>query len=250
MGQIRLIIHGKLNHFVAPKWKNRFIDFEFNGVVSLKHILESLGIPHPEIGEVRIGSRTASLDDHVQDRDVIDVYPYNSSFNHLNPNQVLFILDNNLGKLNDYLRLLGFDTLYNPDWEDQKLAELASSQERILLTRDHGLLKRKIVRLGYCVRSDLPRQQVEEVIEQFGLAAHVKPFQRCVRCNGLLQPVDKQEIIDQLLPLTRLYYNEFMRCTDCGQIYWKGSHYEHMQEFIRKFSNENDDSGQSISSGG
>jgi uncharacterized protein with PIN domain len=138
--------------------------------------------------------------------------------------------------LSDYLRLLGFDTLYDPDWEDQTIAEQAELQDRILLTRDRGLLKRKIIRLGYCVRSDLPREQVGEVIDHFGLAGVVRPFRRCVRCNGLLHSDPKEQIIDQLLPLTRLYYDEFMRCADCGQIYWKGSHYEHMQEFIHKFS--------------
>lgn len=238
MGLIRLRIHGKLNFFLPPSRKLQPIDYPFDGKVALKHILESLGIPHPEIGQIRINEQEVGLFYYVQDHDEIDVYPFDPRANHLPAENVRFILDNNLGKLSDYLRLLGFDSLYDPEWEDQAIAEMADKQGRILLTRDRGLLKRKIIRLGYCVRANRPREQVSEVIEHFGLEQYVRPFRRCVRCNGLLEPVAKEQIIDQLQPLTRLYYNEFMRCVECGQIYWKGSHYDHMQEFITKFSRE------------
>lgn len=237
MGQIQLIFHGKLNFFLPPKRRNCAIEYSFTGKVALKHVLESIGVPHPEVGEARRGGNQAvDLAYHVQDQDIIDVYPYDPHVNHLTPENIRFILDNNLGKLNDYLRLLGFDTLYDPEWEDKTIAEQAEVQQRILLTRDRGLLKRKIIRIGYCVRSDKPRDQVGEVIEHFGLEKHVKPFRRCVRCNGLLRSVAKEQILEQLQPLTRLYYDEFMRCEDCGQIYWKGSHYDHMQEFIHKYT--------------
>ncbi len=243
MEQIRLIIHDKLKYFIDPKWKNQSIEVVFSGKVTLKHILESLGIPHPEVGVVKIGERNLGLSYYVQNEDIIEVFPFDPNLTHIMPEKARFILDNNLGKLNDYLRLLGFDALYNHNWSDQLLAEQASSQDRILLTRDRGLLKRKIVNLGYCVRSDLPRDQVEEVIHHFGLERYINPYNRCVRCNGLLQQVEKQEIIDKLLPLTRLYYDEFTRCTDCGQIYWKGSHYDHMQEFMQKFHKDDPQEG-------
>lgn len=238
MGKICLFIHGKLNYFTEPKWKKQSIEYEFNGKVSLKHILESLGVPHPEVGLVKLNGKPLDLNYHVQDQDLIDVYPYDVHSNLLPPDNIRFILDNNLGKLTDYLRLLGFDTLYNPAWDDKLIAEQAAEQNRILLSRDRGLLKRKIVNLGYCVRADLPRDQVDEVIQHYGIEESVRPFKRCPRCNGMLEKVEKQEITDQLQPLTRIYYDEFMRCSDCGQIYWKGSHYEHMQEFIAKFENK------------
>ncbi len=237
MGQIQLVVHGKLNFFLPPKWRNRPIQYGFDGKVALKHILESIGVPHPEVGYARRGGNEAvDLAYHVHDTDFIDVFPYNPHINRLKQENIRFILDNNLGKLSDYLRLLGFDTLYDPEWEDKTIAEQADLHKRILLTRDRGLLKRKIIRLGYCVRSDRPRDQVGEVIEHFDLEQAIRPFRRCVRCNGLLRSVAKEQILDQLQPLTRLYYNEFMRCESCGQIYWKGSHYDHMQEFIRKYA--------------
>ena len=141
-----------------------------------------------------------------------------------------------LGKLADYLRLLGFDVLYKPEWDDPELAQIACDQSRVLLTRDRGLLKRKIVTRGYCVRSDAPPDQVEEIIHHFGVRDQITPFKRCIRCNGLLLPVEKSAIIERLQPLTRLYYNEYTQCQDCSQIYWKGSHYQHMQPFIERFN--------------
>ena len=55
------------------------------------------------------------------------------------------------------------------------------------------------------------------------------PFTRCMRCNGLLDHVEKEQIQHRLLPKTRRYYDEFAACRDCGRLYWKGSHYQDMQ---------------------
>jgi uncharacterized protein with PIN domain len=94
---------------------------------------------------------------------------------------------------------------------------------------------RKQVQRGYWVRNKEPSEQVQEVVRRFGLACLAAPFRRCMRCNGLLQPVSKEEIIDRLQPLTRLYFDEFYMCSECGQVYWKGSHYERMQRVINEW---------------
>jgi uncharacterized protein with PIN domain len=73
-----------------------------------------------------------------------------------------------------------------------------------------------------------PELQVTEVIKRFDLYRLIQPFHRCLECNGLISSVDKKDVIDQLQPLTKKYYKEFYRCEDCGKVYWKGSHYEHM----------------------
>jgi hypothetical protein len=143
-----------------------------------------------------------------------------------------FVLDIHLGKLATSLRLLGFDTLYRNDYEDEELAQISSSQARILLTRDKGLLMRSLVTHGYYVRSTQPQQQIVEVLRRFDLFKLVSPFQRCLRCNGLLESVAKESIIDQIPETVQLQTHEFHRCQDCAQIYWKGSHYERLQQFI------------------
>ena len=126
------------------------------------------------------------------------------------------------------------DVLYQNDYEDFVLAEISHIEKRILLTRDRGLLKRKIVIEGYWVRSLNPLIQLEEVLNRFDLIDKIQPFKRCLQCNYPLQPVDKKSVMDQLEPLTIKYYNEFFICPDCKKVYWKGSHFERMKQFVEK----------------
>lgn len=102
-----------------------------------------------------------------------------------------------------------------------------------MLTRDRRLLHQKTITHGYWVRATDPGQQLSEVVNRFDLHRRMAPFHRCLDCNGPVSPVKKQAIMDQLEPLTRKYYTEFHQCRDCGKIYWRGSHYEHM---LRRFS--------------
>ena len=108
----------------------------------------------------------------------------------------------------------------------------------MLLTRDRRLLMRKAIRRGYCIHQTDPRRQAAEVLRRFKLLGQVKPFQRCLRCNSTLQVVNKLGIIERLESLTKKYYDEFRVCPACDQIYWKGSHFEHMQQMILEMSAE------------
>lgn len=112
-----------------------------------------------------------------------------------------------------------------------ELAQISSQENRLLLTRDRGLLKHKIVVYGHSVRSSEPRQQLIDIIRRYHLQDQIQLWQRCVHCNGLLESVSKAEIFDQLEPKTQLYYDDFQRCTACGQIYWRGSYFEKMERF-------------------
>jgi hypothetical protein len=132
--------------------------------------------------------------------------------------------------LSRYLRLLGFDCLYDASLEDEALAEISASDGRILLSRDRQLLMRSIVTQGYCLRSMDLEAQLEEVFTRFHLLNEIKPFGRCAGCNGNLTPVDKAQVIDRLEPLTRHYFDEFHLCSNCNRIYWKGSHYSRLSQ--------------------
>ena len=145
---------------------------------------------------------------------------------------MIFFLLKKMGKLARYLRILGFDTLYCNDYEDSELARISAKEERILLTRDHGVLKRKIVKYGYFIRGDDPRHQLESVLNRYELSEFDSTFGRCLECNTRLVPVEKEKIIDRLEPKTKKYYEEFFICPECKKIYWQGSHYEDMKEFI------------------
>ena len=203
---------------------------KFRGRQSVKHLAESLGVPHPEIGRVQVNGQEGALSLITEDGDQIRIYPILNGC----PVEPRFVLDNHLGRLTAYLRMLGFDCLYQNDYNDEELAETAQGQERILLSRDRRLLMRKAVRYGYCLRSLDPWEQLSEVIRRFDLIPRVTPFHRCLRCNHPLEPVAKEAVLDRLEPLTKLYFNEFQICPACHQIYWKGSHYEKMQKLVKE----------------
>ncbi len=245
MSYTEILFQGKLVDFLPANQRDGQIGVEYKGRQSIKHLIEALGVPHPEVGRIEANGVVVNLNYLVNDQDRISVYPYiahrsnselEASHDVDNPeiqdNQPLFLLDGHLGKLAVYLRLLGFDTWYRNDYGDDELACLTGETGRILLTRDRRLLMRKIIQHGYCLRSLEPMIQVREVVVHFNLQAIIRPFQRCLRCNAPLQPVSKQAIHDRLLPLTKLYYDEFHHCPACDQIYWKGSHYDHMRAFI------------------
>lgn len=218
----------ELNDFLPHYRKNTTFSLEFEDHQSLKHLIESLGVPHTEFGQVLVNGQIGNPADRMQEADEVTVFPAEASL-EIEPS---FVLDNHLGQLATYLRMLGFDCLYRNDYQDDELAQVSSQAERILLTRDRRLLMRKAIRHGYCIHQTDPPQQVVEVIRRFKLSGQVKPFQRCLRCNSPLHAVNKQDIIERLEPLTKQYYDDFRICPACDQIYWKGSHYGHMLEMI------------------
>lgn len=148
------------------------------------------------------------------------------------PGETRFVADGHLGRLAAYLRMLGFDTLYRSDYGDEEIARLSSTEDRSLLTRDRGLLKRNEVRRGYYLRATEPAQQLVEVLREFDLVPAITPFRRCMRCNALLHATLKESIRHRLLPKTAKYFEEFYICLDCERIYWKGSHYRRMVHLI------------------
>lgn len=226
-----------LNTFLLPERRGGTFSYSFESGQSVKHLIEAAGIPHTEVGRITANGQPIPFDYQVQDGDRINVYPANALNDPL-PSEARFVLDNHLGRLAAYLRMLGFDVVYRNDFGDEELAEISATENRILLTRDRRLLMRKTVRFGYCLRSLDSRQQLVEVLRRYGLFAEFTPFQRCLRCNHPLEPVRKETIIDRLEPLTKKYYEDFHICPNCGQIYWKGSHFEHMQEWIDQLQND------------
>lgn len=208
------------------------IECKFKGRQSVKHLVESMRVPHTEVGNIISNGNRVDLDYIVQDTDQIEIWPVESVSLKQTPH---FIADNHLGKLTKYLRILGFDTLYRNDFHDDELAKISYQDERILLTRDRGLLMRKEIIRGVLIRSREPREQMREVLSRYQLQNNIQPFQRCLDCNTTLIPVDKEHVKDRLQPLTKRYYNDFHLCQNCDKLYWKGSHYEHINKFLHKF---------------
>lgn len=209
---------------------------------SIKDLIESFGIPHPEIEKITVNGKEVDFAYIVGKSIQIEVFPISAQSNFfmpslLRPNPLVsyrFVVDVNVAKLASKLRQLGFDALLPRNCEDTGIAAIAGCQRRILLTRDRNLLMRKIVEFGHLVRAESPNAQLVEIIKLFGLKDKIKPYSRCFQCNGLLSPVAKEDILPFLEPLTRKYYDVFHRCIDCKKIYWSGSHREKMDGILRE----------------
>lgn len=231
-----------MNYFLPPSRKGIEFEHRFRGRASVKDLIEALGVPHVEVDLILIGGESVDFSHVVRDGDRISVYPTFkaidiSGVTRVRPeplDQIRFVLDNHLGKLANHLRMVGFDVLYEKDYTDAELARLSQNERRILLTKDRGLLKRSAVSHGYCVREVDPRRQLIEVIERFDLIESIEPFQRCIRCNGLLEPIPKDAIIERLPPETKKHYDAFHICRDCGRVYWEGPHYQQMEQFVEE----------------
>ncbi len=229
MNRAVFVFLGELNDLLAPSQRGQEIPLIFAEHQTVKHLIESLGVPHVEVGALTANGRVIGEAYRPRDGDRIEVHPAAG----WEGDEPRFVLDNHLGRLAAYLRMLGFDSRYENTYDDEELAALAAEEERILLTRDRRLLMRKAVRSGYCLRSLVPQEQLHEVFRRFHLWKWSRPFGRCLRCNHPLEKVEKSAILDRLEPKTKLYYQEFARCPACERIYWQGSHYEHMQQLLQ-----------------
>jgi uncharacterized protein with PIN domain len=242
MPEAHLHFHDSLNDFLPAHRQKVVFSHQFDGVPSVKDMIESLGVPHTEVALIMVNQIPVNFHYHVQHGDRISVYPsvelMNIAPEHgVRPptlDEVRFVADVHLGRLAAYLRMLGFDTLYPSDYRDEELARISSAENRVLLTRDRGLLKRSIVVYGYYVRETDPWRQLGEVLRRFDLLEAILQFHRCTRCNTILAIVDKASIEDRLTAQTRQYYDEFRVCHHCGKIYWRGSHFERMDSFIEE----------------
>ncbi len=205
---------------------------------SIKDIIESLDIPHTEIGEI-LDSNGRPLDFAYlpQSGDRLTVRGPQAPVRLSTPtllrpatlSEARFLADANVARLGRLLRLVGLDTAVVTDEADEAIAERAAAEKRILLSRDRDLLKRRIVQHGRLVRAAEPYRQLVEIVTLYGLSSHLAPFSRCAACNTLLEPVDKATVLHRLEPLTSRYYHTFTRCPRCERIYWPGSHRDRLR---------------------
>lgn len=239
-GFVTVRAYAELNDFLEADSRGRAVRRPVQSHQTVKDVLEATGIPHTEIDLILVNGDPVSFEHRPAVGDRIAVYPMFEALDigataRLRPEPLRhprFVVDVNLGRLARLLRVLGFDVWWSSAADDQTLADISLDQQRILLTRDRGLLKRRTITHGLFVHSQHPEEQTLEVLRRLDLRRRIKPFTRCVRCNGQLAAVAKDEVIDQLEPLTRRYYDEFSQCPECGRIYWAGSHFEKLSRLV------------------
>lgn len=238
----------ELNNFLPGERRKVDFIYTFDRKASIKDCIESMGVPHTEIDLILVNGVSMNFSYILTDKDRVSVYPTFETLDitdvtHLRAKPLRdprFVVDVNLGRLARYLRLLGFDSLYRNDYQDNELVDISSNHGRILLTRDRNLLKHARITHGCFVHHPHPLQQAEEVIQRLDLYRSATPFHRCTHCNGLLKQVEKTDITDRLPPLTKKYYEQFWCCNDCGQLYWRGAHYKKISKLVNKLLKQAD----------
>ncbi len=240
MTRVHVRFYAQLGDFLPAARRGHTIEHDVPGRASVKDVIESLGVPHPEVELILADGDAVAFEHVVRDGERVAVYP---RFRSLDvsalhrageplPLVPRFVLDGHLGRLAAYLRLLGFDVTHRRDAEDAELARVAAVEDRVLLTRDLGLLKRSIVRHGALVRAVDPREQVAEVLDRYDLHAEARPFARCLKCNGLLAPISRDEARLHVPSGVLDRHDEFHACASCGRVYWRGSHHARMETLI------------------
>ena len=238
--KVRLRFHGDLNVFLRSRAGDAVIERRLAEKTSIKDIIESCGVPHPEVDLILVDEQTVGFDYTLANDAKVEVFPVENRDTNRTEKRLQtisiarFVADGHLGGLTRNLRLLGFDVAYPKNAHDRQLRDVMSRENRALLTRDRRLLMHGVVQHGYCPRSQNADEQTIEVIRRFDLLELIAPFTRCLRCNALLEAAAKADVIDKLEPLTKIYYDQFCRCPDCKQIYWSGSHFPKLQKRIEE----------------
>lgn len=242
MLQVNIRFYGDLNELVFTSYEGTTFERSLSEVTSVKDLIEGCGVPHTEVDLILVEGEPVDFSYLIQDGEEISVYPFfnaldipeNKRLQQSTLSDPRFLVDVNLGKLARYLRLAGFDTVYHTHAKDDELIEQMLEEDRVLLTRDRKLLMRKVVTCGYLPRSDRAAIQLEEVFRRFDLFGEADPYSRCVHCNGELQPVPKEQVLDQLEPLTKRHFDTFSQCPNCGQVYWAGSHRRRLDDRVKE----------------
>ena len=223
--------HGELERFLPRARRGLAFVHEYARAATLKQAIESLGVPHTEIGRVVVNGERATLARTVRENDAVDAFPHE-------PGQALFqaplslIADAHMGALARMLRMLGLDTIYDNALQDAAIVECAATEGRVVLTRDRELLKRREVLRGCYVHALKPEAQLREVAQRYDVAAHMRPFTLCLHCNLPLEPADVHVICERVPERIRAQYDRFKHCVGCRRVFWEGSHWDRMRSVI------------------
>jgi uncharacterized protein len=226
--QAAVVIPAELRSFLRAGRRAAVLAVGCDGVSSLGHVVESLGVPLTEVGGLLVNGEPAAPAHRPVGGDLVEVLPV------ARPQRLAaarFVLDVHLGTVARRLRLVGLDCAYANDRDDDALIAQASAERRVLLTQDRGLLRRRSLWFGAYVRGARPDEQFADVLDRF--APPLAPWTRCMACNGPLVPVSKADVDAQLLPGTRRSYEVFARCAECSRVYWHGAHSGHLEEIVQ-----------------
>jgi len=152
--------------------------------------------------------------------------------------ELKFIVDNNVGKLAKWLRIMGYDTVFFTGIDDSRMVAKALAEGRVILTRDTGIMKRGLVTSGrlkaILISSEEPEKQMRQVIKTLNLDCQFRPFALCLECNQPLVEKNKEQVKDRVPPYVFKTQSQYMECPACHRIYWRGTHWQAMTRELEK----------------
>ncbi|MFE2551676.1 Mut7-C RNAse domain-containing protein [Streptomyces sp. NPDC059355] len=231
---IALTLAPELHVFAAPARRGTRVPTTTDGASSLGHVVESAGVPLTEVGRLLVDGREVPVSYVPRAGESVEVFGVERP-QHLpggpDAPPLRFLLDVHLGTLARRMRLLGVDTAYeNEDIGDPALATRSAAEQRVLLSRDRGLLRRRELFAGAYVYSDNPDEQLRDVLGRFAPA--LAPWTRCTACNGPLREADKDSVGDRLESGTQRSYDVFAQCAACERVYWRGAHHARLERIV------------------
>ncbi|OGO19639.1 MAG: hypothetical protein A2144_13260 [Chloroflexi bacterium RBG_16_50_9] len=160
-------------------------------------------------------------------------------------NERRFIVDQNVGRLARWLRMMGYDSLFFNGGNDSQMVALALSENRVLLTRDTEIMKRRVITTGrlkaILINSEEPERQMRQLMQTLELNVHARPFTLCLECNQPLQERSREEVKTRVPPFVFKTQQKYMECPACHRIYWRGTHWQRMSQHIEKFASKSED---------
>ncbi len=145
-----------------------------------------------------------------------------------------FAVDKMLGRLAKWLRILGYDTLFNPYVPSATVIKQAVEEKRIFITRDSNAAANPKVSEIFLVHSERYREQLREVVDHFQLDVSSKLFTRCTICNVEIVSVEKESIKTKLPEKSAMNFDRFYQCPNCNRIYWEGTHTENTRKRLKE----------------
>jgi uncharacterized protein with PIN domain len=156
---------------------------------------------------------------------------------------VRFIVDENVGKLARWLRMMGFDSLFFNGEDDSQMVKQALAEDRVLLTRDTGIMKRRVIINGrlkaVLMESEEPERQMQQLMAALNIKEHSRPFTLCLECNQPLVDRSPAEVKDRVPPYVYKTQTQYMECPECRRIYWRGTHWKAMLSKLEKLADVN-----------
>lgn len=138
-----------------------------------------------------------------------------------------FLVDRMLGKTAKWLRLMGVDAKYAPEGPDKEILEIAENEGRVMITRDKEMADNDGV---FLVPKKPANKIIPLILEKYDV--DIKPMSRCSKCNSAVEEVERAEVEGSVPKGVLAWCNDYWRCTGCGKVYWKGTHWDRIMDEI------------------